>query len=286
MPISDTSADKSTPAVGGDHTAGGVAIAGASPEGRGVEGRSEKGVGVVGISQDYRGIEGRSTNEHAILGRSTKGAGVAGISEENRGVHGRSDKAQGVLGQSKKAAGVAGTSEDGPGVVGRSTNGSGVIGRSENGMAGSFEGDVSVAGELTIQGVNVFAMVRHIRLLEEQVDRLNEQLLDHIRNHSGQDKSTRDPFTIHVKNADGKVTVDGDGFRGGVTSYLFVAYPDLSYKKFDHTPDREGRFDWSIKASELCIPGFPALSLRFTVNQPDAGGRDRMTNSVTQSISC
>jgi hypothetical protein len=184
-----TSSDKSKPAVGGQHSAGGVAIAGVSPDGRGVEGRSAKGVGVVGISEDYRGIEGRSTNEHAILGQSTKGAGVVGISEANRGVIGRSKDQQGVFGESAKAAGVAGFSEGYRGVVGRSTTGVGVWGASEahegvhaetksastaalaafqtneqsttaalyaehagNGPAAVFAGNVHVSGNLTADG--------------------------------------------------------------------------------------------------------------------------------------
>lgn len=79
MAISESSDDRSTPAVRGTHTAGGVGVVGASEDYRGVEGRSTKGSGVVGVGE-YRGIEGRSANGIGVFGQ---GGGLAGMFEGN-----------------------------------------------------------------------------------------------------------------------------------------------------------------------------------------------------------
>ena len=166
------------------------AIVGASPNGRGVVGWSEtqygvsgdskKSAGVRGTSVDGRGTEGWSTNSEGVVGISTNGTGVWGQNEKaGTGVFGTSDSGYGMHGISKNSAGVRGTSEAGrgvegwattsEGVVGLSKSGSGVWGQTDSGtgvlgssktgvgihgkggkLAGFFEGDVEVTGDLRL----------------------------------------------------------------------------------------------------------------------------------------
>ncbi len=185
----------------------GVGVVGVSEDYRGIEGRSTnehaifgrstKGAGVAGISEDNRGVHGRSTNEHGVFGESTKGVGVAGVSENYRGVQGRSTNEHGVFGISIVGAGVVGVSEKGAGVTGESmSDRAGVVGRSEKGpgvwgesmrsdragvhgkgpgMAGFFEGDVTITGNLTIQGVSIQSWLQRIINLEREVAALRQQ---------------------------------------------------------------------------------------------------------------
>lgn len=101
--------------------------------GIGVRGETLNGVGVLG-----RGF-GTGTG---VLGQSLK-TGVAGqtSSDVDAGVNGRNDG---------KGFGVFGGSLDGSGVEGHSTNGTGVAGFSEHGLAGRFQGDVEVTGNLNM----------------------------------------------------------------------------------------------------------------------------------------
>lgn len=83
---------------------------------------SAGGAGVLGSSTEFVGVEGLSTDPH--------NAGVMGVNDIGWGVTGRSAKNTGVSGESTSGVGVHG-------IGGR--------------LAGLFEGDVKVTGELYVQ---------------------------------------------------------------------------------------------------------------------------------------
>lgn len=159
-----------------DHSAG---IRGSSTDGRGVEGWATKSEGVVGISTTGNGVWGQ-TNGAGVgtLGTSKSGVGVQGSSETGPGVRGDSRTSYGVLASSQSFAAVRGTSVSSRGVEGWSTSSEGIVGISTTGnavwgqtdgagigvlgtsahgvgvhgkggrLAGFFEGNVEVTGDL------------------------------------------------------------------------------------------------------------------------------------------
>ena len=138
----------------------------------GVSGDSQRGPGVRGTSVENRGAEGFSTRLEGVAGISKDSTGVLGISSEargdgvvgkgRRGVVGESETFQGVFGHSKTNAGVVGESDQFDGVYGVSHNPahSGVSGHnlddkgnpSPGGLAGFFEGNVEVTGNIELTG--------------------------------------------------------------------------------------------------------------------------------------
>src|SRR5262249_44610668 len=130
-------------------------------EAPGVFGESAKGEGVRGISHSpvHGGVVGTCDNEApGVFGESAKGEGVRGISHSpvHGGVVGTCDnEAPGVFGESAKGEGVRGVSHSvaHAAVVGTNDNaaGVGVFGKGGR-LAGQFEGDVEVAGELYLSG--------------------------------------------------------------------------------------------------------------------------------------
>lgn len=171
--------------AGGDgvygHSTSGRGVVGRSETNYGVAGDSTKFPGVRGTSVEGRGIEGWSTSNDGVWGISTQSTGVHGVSEGSgtgvvgesktgKGVHGISESGDGVFGSGR--VGVSGVSETFHAVFGRSqdvnnagvfgTNdkgGFGVIGVSEQGigisgrggrLAGRFEGDVEVTGDIRL----------------------------------------------------------------------------------------------------------------------------------------
>jgi hypothetical protein len=145
--------------VWGDSQAGGFGVIGTSTGGSppffpggGVKGQSESGPGLMGISTSSQGVSGSSTSSIGVNGVSATGIGVMGTSTSNWGVGGTSNTGAGVVGQSTSNNGVAGTSTSGNGVFGEShsNQSAGVFGRNKaGGMAGFFDGNVTVAGALT-----------------------------------------------------------------------------------------------------------------------------------------
>jgi hypothetical protein len=88
------------------------------------------------------------------------------------------------------------------------------------------------------------------------------------------------PISVAVEQ--GQFVVEGSGFRSSVRCFIIVVYQDFSRKVFEDTPNSEGKLDFRVDTSSLCIAG-ANLTLNFTVNQPDASGRDRFTNTVSKS---
>ena len=140
-----------------------VGVFGESNTGRGVMGQSNTNFGVSGVSRNFpgvsgtsidgRGTEGFSTNLEGVAGISKAGTGVLGISEAGgRGVAGFSNTFQGVYGHSKSQAGVVGESDQFDGVFGISHDPkhAGVSGHNPGGLAGFFDGDVEVTGDIRL----------------------------------------------------------------------------------------------------------------------------------------
>ena len=134
------------------------------------------GTGVVGESTGWMGVFGKSestTGGHGVMGEAV-GTGVAGVSKTWLGVYGESNAAAnagaaGVLGDGKdggdgvkgyaKAQGKAGVAgfhltNTGPGIFGKGS------------PAGLFEGDVTITGNVTLQGVSIETWFQRVVQLE------------------------------------------------------------------------------------------------------------------------
>ena len=151
-PITADSADVATPAVLGTHTsaaAGGNGISGVSNAGTGVHGKSVTSFGVHGESTTGRGVVAISDSDYGLRAASRASAGLRASSVEGRGVEGWATKGEGVVGISTTGNGVWGQTEgSGIGVLGSSGRGIGVYGKGGR-LAGFFEGNVEVTGDLT-----------------------------------------------------------------------------------------------------------------------------------------
>jgi hypothetical protein len=124
-----------------------------NPHGAGVFGTNDKtgGIGVHGVNELGDGIYGKG--RRGVVGESDTFQGVFGKSIGNAGVVGESDNLHGVFGvcHNPNGGGVFGTNNKpgGSGVIGISDAGIGVFGRGGV-LAGRFEGDVEVTGDLRI----------------------------------------------------------------------------------------------------------------------------------------
>ena len=96
------------------------------------------------------GVYGHSVEQHGVWGESDQGTGVTGIGHKWNGVYGQADDQVGVFGQSATGRGVVGVAQGaGTGVEGNSTNGIGIVGKGGL-LAGRFEGDVEVTGDIRL----------------------------------------------------------------------------------------------------------------------------------------
>lgn len=132
-----------------------------------MSGTSDVGIGVLGSSKSGPGVFGTSSTAEGVFGTSTSDTGVTGTSSTAEGVHGESQSGRGVAGFSKTKQGVYGFSEIQAGVVGESDSFDGVFGISHSnqhaavsghntagGMAGFFDGNVVVTGDITLTGAD------------------------------------------------------------------------------------------------------------------------------------
>jgi hypothetical protein len=131
--------------VFGSNTAGGTGVAGVSTgSGMGVYGKSESGAGVMGDAVGT-GVIGQSKTWMGVYGKSESTTGGAGVMGDAVGT--------GVIGQSKTWIGVYGKSESttgGSGVMGEAVGtGAGIYGKGGR-VAGYFEGDVEVTGDIRL----------------------------------------------------------------------------------------------------------------------------------------
>jgi hypothetical protein len=136
------------------------AVQGSGGTSTGVEGDSTSGMGVVGTSGTSVGVEGDSAIGIGVRGTSSTSIGVYGNSESGVGVYGNSSTTDGVKGISGTKGGVVGESTTGDGVAGVACNsdcgGAGVFGAGK--LAGGFNGNVGISGDLSVTGLKAFHM--------------------------------------------------------------------------------------------------------------------------------
>ncbi len=150
-------------------------VHGVCDTGHGVQGDSIGSRGVVGTSQTAQGVLGTSVKGEGVVGGAGSGIGVKGDSDSGIGVHGRSNQDVGVMGfhgdprlqeiqlPGLSQVGVFGASENGAGVMGYASRpGANVFGVAAfggilasavtNPLAGKFEGNVQVDGDIGVKG--------------------------------------------------------------------------------------------------------------------------------------
>ncbi len=168
------------------HSAESAGIRGSSDKSRGVEGWATNSEGVVGVSTKGNGVWGQTDGPgNGVVGTSKTGAAVLGDSTAGEGVRGLSHSGHGAVVGINNWTPAAPPGEGGPGgwfesaqgegvrgwsktphhggVVGVNTaKGAGVYGLSEGGvglygkgkLAGFFEGDVEVKGDIRLVGAD------------------------------------------------------------------------------------------------------------------------------------
>ena len=138
------------------------------------------GAGSFGQDADIFGVFGTSAGSSGL--GSTIPCGVLGDSGSGVGVIGRSGSNAGIIGSSDSNDGLAGLSNTGNGVEGISTTGAAIRGRAliGSGLAGVFDGPVTVNGDLTVQGTvnanNANSAVKQFRI-DHPLDPANKYLV-------------------------------------------------------------------------------------------------------------
>jgi len=163
-----------TPAVKATGTNGADGVDATSDTGTGVFGNSKGGTGVFGNSDSGTGVLGvtqsETTDSIGVEGISTFGLGVYGHCAGGTGVYGETHGGIGVKGVSiLTGTGVQGFGSLGIGVSGSSETSIGVFGTSKSGLAGQFEGDVQVKGNLSVTGTKAFVQAHPSDLSREIV---------------------------------------------------------------------------------------------------------------------
>ncbi len=157
--------------VGISDAAGGNGVFGTCDAGTGVIGESKSGTGVFGESEAGEGVHGISHNPNH--------GGVVGICDAagGNGVFGTCDTGTGVVGESKSGTGVFGESQAGEGVrgVSHTLSSSAVSGHNPGGLAGFFDGNVTVTGKLDVGGAGL-DLVSAIQALQQHVNDLQAGL--------------------------------------------------------------------------------------------------------------
>jgi hypothetical protein len=167
------SPDPNVPGVLGENTAdggrgvwgngvgvNGIGVLGQNDLGVAVYGNSRLGTGVVGESQLPNGWailgENRADGGRGVVGNSftANGIGVLGQNGAGDAVYGNSGTGRGVYGLSQSNVGVWGESQTFDGVwgVSHSLTAAGVSGHNPGGLAGFFDGNVTVTSNATITG--------------------------------------------------------------------------------------------------------------------------------------
>ena len=96
----------------------------------------------------------------AVFGNSGQGTGVMGESDSGIAVMAQSNSGPAIFATSFSERGVHGQSGTGPGVQGQTDTGVGVLGRATSGgLAGSFEGNVEVTGNMNCHASDMTAIL-------------------------------------------------------------------------------------------------------------------------------
>jgi hypothetical protein len=98
---------------------------------------------------------GPASTAAVVAQTDTGDPAVFGTSEAGNGIRGTSTSAQGVFGHSTNQVGVYGESDNFDGIFGFTKNqkAAGVSGHNPGGLAGFFDGNVTVTGDVTLPGV-------------------------------------------------------------------------------------------------------------------------------------
>ncbi|WP_394138398.1 hypothetical protein [Cytobacillus oceanisediminis] len=184
-------ANNSTKGVGVQGNGPEAGISGFSDRGAGVRAHSNHGNGVEGFAHDANGAAilaiNNATTAPTVNDGSPRGSGVLGMTTvpDGAGVFGanNSTKGRGVQGNGPEA-GVGGFSEGGNGVLAQSKTGIGILAQGGR-LAGKFEGNVEVTGNLNVNGfiymggdtvTPLGAWLSRIRQLEAEVADLRSRL--------------------------------------------------------------------------------------------------------------
>lgn len=192
----------------------------------GVLGTSRDQAGVAGTSEAFVGVwgEGRGPGHAGVFGLGKQWAGVVGRSEHptQAGVWGQGSLWQGVLGTSEAQAGVVGTSERFVGVWAE-TRAAGhaalyAKGADGRGLAGRFDGDVEVTGD--------------IRLVNAD----GAEMFD-VADVAGEDVV---PGSVVVLDDDGALTTSGTAYDRRVVGVVSGAGAYRPGLVLDHRPEPVG----------------------------------------------
>jgi hypothetical protein len=143
--------------LGYSTAADGTGVFGSSHDGAGfgIRGESTEGVAVKGQSLgNGRGGEFISNGGDGVAGVSTSRSGVFGQSETGSGLYGFSNGGDGVAGVSTSRSGVFGQSDTGSGLHGYSKTQFGIYARSDTGMAGYFDGSITVKKDILLENAD------------------------------------------------------------------------------------------------------------------------------------
>jgi len=173
------------------------------------------GPGVVGKSKGWHAVAGFSestTGGFGIYGEAT-GSGVVGISKTWIGAYGETNAAAsagaaGVLGEGKDGSdGVKGhaRAQGKAGVAGfhLTNKGPGIFGKGS--PAGLFEGDVTITGNLTLQGTSIQTWLQRIVQLEQQAPNVG-QLVQRVSSLEQKVAALESQLNTAVSNLTGRVT--------------------------------------------------------------------------------
>jgi hypothetical protein len=146
-PLSCESADAGVPAIIGEYTGSGdgYGVRGISKNGRGVQALSDTNYAIRAHSKTLSGARISSDEGTGVEGEARgAGTGVGGSSKSGKGIHGFSETGAGVVGESNQFDGVFGVSHD--------PKHAGVSGHNPGGLAGFFNGNVEVTGNIRVNG--------------------------------------------------------------------------------------------------------------------------------------
>lgn len=214
--------------VQGDSNSG-LGVFGFSNTGIGVDGRSSTQAGVYGSSDTGDGVKGESPNGKGVYGISPGGVGVQGNSTDGIGLLGFSVSGIGVDGHSDSQAAVYGSSNTGDGLAGISESGNGVYGQSTSGLAGSFDGDVSVTGNCCEAAAGTYR-------IDDPTDPANRYLY-----HS----AVQSPDMMDIYN--GNITTDAKG----EAQVVMPSYFQPLNRDFRYQLTTIGQFAQAMVSSEI-----------------------------------
>jgi hypothetical protein len=300
--------------VFGAHNNGGTGVFGNSDKGDGVRGRtgaSDKSGLVAGNDATTpapagvpggNGVFGHTTvpNASGVFGaHNNGGTGVFGNSDKGDGVRGRtgaSDKSGLVAGNDATTPAPVGV-PGGNGVFGYTTvpNASGVFGAHNNGgtgvfglsqkgigihgagkVAGHFDGNVEVMGDLILNGASFSDLLRRVAALEQEVARLTGTVPP---------PSTKPSISVSSRGSGSgaQFTVTGSGFLANKIVTIRVVDDALNMTSFQQSSDASCRI--SANLSYSCSSGH---SLAFSANdgRPDPNDLTGILWSNTVTTPC